>query len=248
MLKNRASLSADGATTVWVDPRGLQKSDRAGGGGAAAGYGTARRLAAALAGLTTLLVLLRVLPDAILAVECAPLVPTAGTNVTCSIRSRSGGADVRIVQQGTAGLITLLSDAAEGGGEYRVSFATASAGPAGVRVVGPLIWRSVWVDVVALAASTTDVSCAPARAVQGEEVRCAVVPRDVFGNLADVVTPPEAPAHYFSVSRIGAARDVTVHDADVSFVVGAGTGDARAGIAVTLDGRRSEATIEVVSS
>lgn len=86
--------------------------------------------------------------------------------------------------------------------------------------------------------------CAPKRVRVGEDVRCAVVPRDRFGNAADVEKPTGAPASYFSVARTGGAGEVVVQDASVSF---AAAQVGRAGVAVTLDGVRVQDDVEVVA-
>ena len=90
-----------------------------------------------------------------------------------------------------------------------------------------------------------ELSCAPRRVRVGEEVRCAVVPRDRFGNAADVEKPAGAPATYFSVARTGGAGEVVVHDAYVSFVAAT---VGRAGVAVTLDRVRVLDDVEVVET
>ena len=51
---------------------------------------------------------------------------------------------------------------------------------------------------------------------------------------------------YFSVSHLGSAHSLAIHDTHVTFVAGAaGDAPSSAGIAVTLDGRRVESRIQV---
>ena len=178
-------------------------------------------------------------------VTCAPAIVRAGGNATCDVRTGalSSDADLSITQTGGAGRIVLLSESAHA---YRVSFSTRTAGAAGVRVSHSIFWSSAAVEVLAGPARSVDVECAPARAAPGKEVRCAVTPRDAFGNAAEVEKPAGAPANYFAVSAVGDATNLVVHDTDVSFTLG-GEAGSRAGIAVTLDGRRVESTVEVAA-
>ena len=176
-------------------------------------------------------------------VSCAPVVATAGSNVTCDVQTGmlSSEADLSITQIGAAGRIVLLSESAHA---YRVAFGTRAAGAAGVRVAHSIFWSVASVEVVAGPAVRVEVDCGEQSAAVGTEVRCAVMPRDAFGNVADVEPPEGRAKSYFAVARVGGATDLKVHDAHVSFVVGGEVG-ARCGIAVTLDGTRVESTVEV---
>lgn len=185
--------------------------------------------------------------SAFTSVRCEPAVVRAGTNVTCEVRTGrlAGDADLSITQTGNAGRIVLLSESAHA---YRVAFGTRVAGDAGVRVSHAIFWSSASVEVVAGPARRVDVLCAPPAGAQtvaaGLQVRCDVTPRDEHGNAADVVRPEGAPETYFAVSHVGGATQLQVHDTHVSFVAGGDAG-SRCGIAVTLDGKRVESTVEV---
>jgi hypothetical protein len=177
-------------------------------------------------------------------VHCSPATVPAGANVTCSISTFQLAAetDLSITQLGEAGSIVLRSTAPHA---YQVSFGTAKAGGAGVRVKHALSTSWSMVEVLpGPAIGRVELSCAPRRVRVGEEVRCAVVPRDSLGNAADVEKPAGAPATYFSVARTGGAGEVVVHDAYVSFVAAT---VGRAGVAVTLDRVRVLDDVEVVA-
>eukprot|EP00966_Prymnesium_polylepis_P050824 1176849-Prymnesium_polylepis.1 len=76
-----------------------------------------------------------------------------------------------------------------------------------------LFWSSATVEVLAGAATgRVEVACTPPRVRVGEEVRCTVVPRDRFGNVAEVEKPEGASSSYFSVAKTGVAGELTVHD------------------------------------
>jgi hypothetical protein len=177
-------------------------------------------------------------------VRCTPATVRAGTNATCSISTFQLAAetDLSITQLGEAGNIVLRSTAPHA---YQVSFSTAKAGGAGVRVKHALSTSWSMVEVLpGPAIGRVELECAPKRVRVGEDVRCAVVPRDRFGNAADVEKPTGAPASYFSVARTGGAGEVVVQDASVSF---AAAQVGRAGVAVTLDGVRVQDDVEVVA-
>ena len=78
-------------------------------------------------------------------VSCEPGVVTAGSNVTCSIRTSvlAAETDLSITQIGEAGPIRLLDSTQHA---YVVSFSTAVAAPSGVRVAHSLLWRSSQVE------------------------------------------------------------------------------------------------------
>ena len=168
----------------------------------------------------------------------------AGSNVTCTITrsALASESDLSITQVGGAGPIALVGERAT---EYRVAFSTRAAGAAGVRVTHSLFWRNAWVQVLAGPAATVDVACQPAQVAPQAQVSCAVTPRDLFGNAAEVEKPAGAAAIYFSVQAVGSARDIAVHDAHVTFVAGDASG-SRAGIAVVLAGTRAESIVAVV--
>ena len=179
-------------------------------------------------------------------VSCEPRGGTvrAGTNVTCEIVTAplSSETDLSITQLGHAGPIALLETA---GREhvYRVTFSTSRAGRAGVRVTHMLLWSSASVEVVPAAATgRVEVACTPRSVRVGEEVRCTVEPRDRFGNLAEVEKPEGASSSYFSVAHTGSAGELKVQDTFVAFSPNAA---GRAGVAVTLDGVRSESEVQV---
>ena len=200
------------------------------------------RLVAVLAGCY-LLDLQELVLAAFTSVSCQAGVVRAGTNVTCEIVTASLSAEtsLSITQLGGAGAIALL----EGSGEhrYQVTFATAQAGFAGVRVSHQLFWSSATVEVhPAAAVGPVDVSCTPLRVHVGDTVRCAVVPRDRFGNPAEVEKPNSAPDDYFGVTAMGRADELAVHDTHVSFIARAA---GRAGIVVILDGARTSSDVEV---
>lgn len=176
-------------------------------------------------------------------VRCYPETVLAGANATCTITTffLAAEADLSITQLGAAGPVALLGAQPH---RYDVSFSTATAGGAGVRVQHALVSSWSLIEVLpAPAAGKVEVSCAPQRVRPGQEVRCTVVPRDRFGNEADVEKPADAPASFFSVTRTGGAGELTVHDTYVAFAAGAEPG--RAGVAVTLGGVRVEASVEV---
>lgn len=179
---------------------------------------------------------------ALTTVSCQPAVVRAGTNVTCDVRTGlfSTDADLSITQTGTAGMLWLLSESVH---SYRVAFATSRAGAAGVRLTHSIFWSRATVEVVPAAAATVEVLCAPPKVMAGAEVKCDVTPRDAFGNPADVEKPPGAADSYFSVSHVGGATALAVHDTYVSFV--AGESGSRCGVAVVLDGRRVESVVQV---
>ena len=175
-------------------------------------------------------------------VRCEPPIVRAGTNVTCAISTfqLAHETDLSITQLGTAGPIVALSTQPHA---YRVRFSTAKAGGAGVRVQHVL--ASSWSMVEVLpgpAVGRVEVGCEPRRVAVGEEVRCTVVPRDRFGNHADVEKPADAPADYFSVRPTGGAGKVTVYDTYVSFAAVRGP---LAGVVVTLGSARVEAQVDV---
>ena len=182
---------------------------------------------------------------ALTSVNCQPSTIRAGSNVTCEITTGalSSEADLSITQTGSAGRIIMLSDVAHA---YRVAFSTRLAGQAGVRVSHSIFWSSASVEVIAKPAVLVEIACEPKATPVGSSVRCAVTPRDEYGNAAEVEKPggQDGDGHYFAVTHVGGAKDLAVHDADVSFVVGGEVG-SKAGIAVTLNGRRVEGTVEV---
>jgi hypothetical protein len=177
-------------------------------------------------------------------VSCSPSTVRAGSNISCTITrsALASESDLSITQVGNAGAITLVDEAST---QYRVTFSTRAAGAAGVRVTHSLFWRTSWAEVQAAPAATVDVACEPAQVAPRAEVRCAVTPRDVFGNVAEVEKPPGASADYFSVQAVGGARDIVVHDEHVSLVAGDAPG-SRAGIAVVLAGTRMEGSVAVI--
>jgi hypothetical protein len=131
---------------------------------------------------------------------------------------------------------------------HRVTFATRAEGFAGVRVSHLLFWASSVVEVLPGVASSVEVLCTPPVAMLGTNVQCAVSPHDEFGNLAEVEPPPSGAKNFFTVTRIGCARDLVVHDTFVAFVAGIPGNECvgnRAGVAVTLDGKPVESTIAV---
>ena len=177
-------------------------------------------------------------------VHCAPATVRAGTNATCSISTFQLAAetDLSITQLGEAGTIVLRSTAPHA---YQVGFSTVKAGGAGVRVKHALSTSWSMVEVLPGAAvGRVELDCLPKRVHVGEEVRCTIVPRDRFGNAADVEKPEGASASYFSVARTGGAGEVVVQDAFVAF---AATKAGRAGVAVTLDGMRVQDDVEVIA-
>ena len=189
---------------------------------------------------------------ALTSVRCAPTTVRAGANVTCDVATGalSSDADLSITQTGGAGQIALLS---EGAHAYRITFGTRAAGAAGVRVSHSIFWSHAAVEVLAGPAVTVEVDCSLADGVTaaavGSEVRCAVTPRDAYGNAAEVEKPEGAPEGYFTVTHVGGASKLAVHDTEVSFVVAQPVGGkaGRAGVAVTLDGTRVESTVAVAA-
>ena len=181
-------------------------------------------------------------------VRCVPAVVQAGHNVTCTITLVGSlhDAALSLTPIGTAGAIALLDDEAVAN-TYRITFATATAGEAGVRIAQSIFWSTSLVEVAAGQATTVGVACAPPSVAAGAQVRCTVTPVDVYGNAADVQKPANAPAGYFSVSRVGGARELSVHDTFVSFRAAEGEG-GRAGVAITLNGRRVESTVAVITA
>ena len=178
-------------------------------------------------------------------ISCVPSVVRAGTNVTCQIMTAplSSELDLSITQLGHAGPIALLEEAGREQHTYRVTFSTTHAGSAGVRVTHMLFWSTSNVEVQpAPATGSVEVACTPAHVRVGEEVRCAVTPRDQYGNIAEVEKPDGAASSYFSVTRTGNAGELSVHD---SFVAFSASTAGRAGVAVTLDGIRSTSEVEV---
>lgn len=178
---------------------------------------------------------------ALTTVHCSPATVRAGTNITCEIvtsphASESG---LRLTQLGVAGSPALTDDTAH---SYRVSLATSLAGGGGVRVSHLLFWSTSVVEVLAGQPVSVVVSCAPPIVAVGAEVQCAVEPRDRFGNVAEVERPPSGASNFFTVARLGSARELVVHDTYVSFVpIEVGV----AGVAVTLDGQRVESRVSV---
>ena len=150
-----------------------------------------------------------------------------------------------ITQLGVAGALVLTNDAQH---RYTLTFATRVTGDAGVRATHLPFWSSSVVEVLADIAVSVDVHCVPPRVSPGSDVRCAIEPRDRFGNVAEVEPPPSGVKNFFTVARLGNARDLVVHDTYVSFRAGAppdGEASTSAGVVVTLDGRRVESTVSV---
>lgn len=180
-------------------------------------------------------------------VSCAPNPVRAGANVTCKVRTGalSSDTDLSITQTGTAGQIALLSESAHA---YIIAFATRKTGAAGVSLSHSIFWSDASVEVIAGQARSVDVDCTPKLAAADAEVRCAVTPRDVYGNPAEVEPGESGPASRFTVTHLGRATKLEVHDDYVSFVA-ASAGDGRkAGIAVSLDGRRVESIVNILEN
>jgi hypothetical protein len=227
-----------------AEPKAQTQKPRAGEDGGSSSLTTALRICAVLAACYIVGVHELVFA-AFVSVTCTPSVVPAGANVTCMVStgSLSSEAELTITQTGTAGRLVLLSETAQA---YLVSFSTRAAGVAGVRLSHSLIfWSSASVEVLPGPAVSVDVLCAPPRVAAGTQVRCAVTPRDQFGNAAEVAKPAGVADDYFGVTQVGGATQLAVHDDHVSFVAG-GAG-ARAGVAVMLDGRRVESTVVVVA-
>ena len=233
-----------GGNIAFVDPRtGSSKTAKPNKDASTSATAFYLRLGAALVACY-LLGVQDLLLAALTSVNCQPSTIRAGSNVTCEITTGalSSEADLSITQTGSAGRIIMLSDVAHA---YRVAFSTRLAGQAGVRVSHSIFWSSASVEVIAKPAVLVEIACEPKAAPVGSSVRCAVTPRDEYGNAAEVEKPEEGgDGHYFAVTHVGGAKDLAVHDADVSFVVGGEVG-SKAGIAVTLNGRRVEGTVEV---
>ena len=186
---------------------------------------------------------------ALTSVQCTPQAVLAGSNVTCVITTSPHATETALsvtqVTSGQAGPLFQLEDHAH---SHRVTFATRAEGFAGVRVSHLLFWASSIVEVLPGVASSVEVLCTPPVAMLGTNVQCAVSPHDEFGNLAEVEPPPSGAKNFFTVARIGCARDLVVHDTFVAFVAGVPGNECvgnRAGVAVTLDGQRVESTIAV---
>ena len=177
-------------------------------------------------------------------VDCMPRSVPAGGTVTCELGTLAVAAErqLSLAPTGAAGSITLVASEPH---RYIISFATAAAGRAGVRVQHSLVHTSDEVEVMSGPAvgNATSVRCEPRRAPPGSLVRCAIGVRDSYGNAAEVVRPLGAPPSYFAVSRLGAAGEITVQDAHVEFTVVADSAEASAaGVSVTLEGvTRSDA-------
>ena len=165
-------------------------------------------------------------------VECLPQSVQAGQNVTCEVTTVALAAetDLSLLPTGVASEISLLSAEPH---KYRVAFATGRAGVAGVRVQHTVFFTRSEVDVRPAAAVSAIPSCSPSQVVMSQRVTCELIPRDQFGNSAEVRRPPGAPNNFFSVMPVGSASEVVVGDTTVSFVASA---PGRAGLAVTLDG------------
>ena len=203
------------------------------------------RLCAVLAGCYLLGVHELVLA-AFTSISCHPADGTvrAGTNVTCEIVTAflSSEMALSLTQIGSAGPIALVDGTQKH--RYEVTFSTSKAGFAGVRVTHHLFWSSGSVEVMpASAFGRVEVNCDPPNVRMGQEVRCGIRPRDIYGNLAEVERPDGAAADYFSVAKTGSAGDLAVHDTFVSFFARA---MGRAGISVTLNGVRTSSDVEVV--
>lgn len=175
-------------------------------------------------------------------VRCEPAVVRAGQNVTCFISTAvlSSDADISITQTGTAGKLEMLSEAPHA---YRVAFLTRATGTAGVTLSHSFFTSRASVEVAAGPATHVEVACAPPLVAPGATVECPVTPRDAFGNAADVARPAAAPESYFSVSSVGCATNLAVHDTYVSFVASPSGTSSTCGVAVTLDGKRKESTV-----
>ena len=89
-----------------------------------------------------------------------------------------------------------LHGASLGDSPYRVSVFPSHTSPAHCAAVGPGLLE----------------------ATAGEAAGFLMTPRDAFGNAADVARPAAAPESYFSVSSVGCATNLAVHDTYVSFV------------------------------
>ena len=176
-------------------------------------------------------------------VHCTPLLVRAGSNASCivqrSILSSDNG--LTITQVGTAGTIMMMDEQST---SYHVSFTTRASGAAGVRVTHAWFWHTAWVEVIPAPAVAVDVACRPQQVPPGADVRCAVTPRDAFGNPGAVEKPMAVSAKFFSVSAIGSASQLAVHDEYVSFVAGDQVG-SRAGIVVTLAGKPVESSVQI---
>ena len=221
-------------------PSDKPQSSLAGDGGLGARLA---RIAAALVACY-LLGVQEILFAALTSVHCSPATVSAGSNVTCDVQTGafSSDVDLSITQTGNAGKITMVSESAHA---YRISFATRVAGAAGVKLTHSVFRSAASVDVIAGPARSVDVDCTPKLAITDAEVRCAVTPRDIYGNVADVEPSARGGTRpRFTVSFLGRATNLAVHDEHVSFVVAAGLGHT-AGIAVSLDGRRVESTVEI---
>lgn len=138
--------------------------------------------------------------------RCEPAIIRAGTNVTCemSTSAYSREYDLSISQRGGAGPIELLASEPHW---YRVTFATGTAGAAGLRARHAIFWTSSWVEVVAGPAVSAAVECGPPRVAPGAKVHCMVTTRDAHGNLAEVEKPADG-----ARARASDASNVHVRD------------------------------------
>jgi hypothetical protein len=186
---------------------------------------------------------------ALTSVQCTPQAVLAGSNVTCVITTSPHATETLLfVTQVTSGQAAPFFQLEDYAHTHRVTFATRAEGFAGVRVSHLFFWASSVVEVLPGVASSVEVLCTPPVAMLGTNVQCAVSPHDEFGNLAEVEPPPSGAKNFFTVTRIGCARDLVVHDTFVAFVAGIPGNECvgnRAGVAVTLDGQRVESTIAV---
>mmetsp|Transcript_1905 Transcript_1905/g.4089 ORF Transcript_1905/g.4089 Transcript_1905/m.4089 type:complete len:254 (+) Transcript_1905:101-862(+) len=178
------------------------------------------------------------------ALDCTPTERIqAGENITCTIQTSplASETDLTIVPTGVASDLALLHAEPH---FYRVGFATASAGTAGVRLQHTFFEWALHVEVMAAEAVTAVPKCWPTQVTIGQAVTCMLVPRDRFGNAAEVVRPADASVGYFSVTPTGNAHDITVGDTSITFQV---SEPGRAGVLVVLNGQRSISEVEVLS-
>lgn len=233
----------------WIDPRTLVGEPKTPGQKLAreASVSAATRLLQ-LTGMLIACYLIGVhemLLTGLTSVTCSPEMIKAGSNATCEIRSGPFTSDsgLSITQVGVAGRIALVD---ERNGAYRIVFATRLVGDAGVRVSHGIFSSVSTVEVIPGPAIVVEAECSPPRVAPSATVTCAVTPRDRFGNAASVEKPEGADDKYFALSGLGSARELAIHDFDVTFKAGNQPGE-RAGIAVTLNGGRVESTVQVVA-